>query len=154
MQALFRQRSKRRSGATPPRDIEAIEGVCGDKQKARIIEKVTATAVEVKGENLRAVTGLRAEVVRSGRGRIGAEAQMRDRQSGIYKQAGHRISLAIPKAIGGPKGGPSPGQFRRAAICGAPLQRDQDDRDAEKTFPSTPCASRSSRTGTSAGRSP
>lgn len=37
-------------------DIEVIEGVFDDEQKARMIEKVTNAMVEVEGEGMRAVT--------------------------------------------------------------------------------------------------
>ncbi|MEP3329508.1 tautomerase family protein [Sedimentitalea sp.] len=47
-------------------DIELIEGVFDDAQKARMIEKVTNAMVEVEGENMRPVTWVRIKEVRSG----------------------------------------------------------------------------------------
>ena len=47
-------------------DIELIEGVFDDVQKAQMIEKVTNAMVEVEGENMRPVTWVRVKEVRSG----------------------------------------------------------------------------------------
>ena len=47
-------------------DIELIEGVFDDAQKARMIQKVTNAMVEVEGENMRPVTWVRIKEVRSG----------------------------------------------------------------------------------------
>ena len=54
-------------------DIEVIEGVFDDAQKARMIEKVTDAMVEVEGENMRAVTWVRLKEVRSGQWGIGGK---------------------------------------------------------------------------------
>ncbi|MEQ9814140.1 MAG: OsmC family protein [Azospirillaceae bacterium] len=54
----------------------------------------------------------RARVVDTG------TAEVRDGLSCIYEQDGHRISLDMPRAVGGSEEGPSPGFFGRAAICG------------------------------------
>ena len=52
-------------------DIEVIEGVFDDAQKAQMIEKVTNAMVEVEGENMRGVTWVRVKEVRSGQWGIG-----------------------------------------------------------------------------------
>lgn len=54
-------------------DIEVIEGVFDDAQKAKLIEKVTNAMVEVEGENLRGVTWVRVKEVRSGHWGIGGQ---------------------------------------------------------------------------------
>ena len=52
-------------------DIEVIEGVFDDRQKAQMIEKVTNAMVEVEGEAMRGVTWVRVKEVRSGQWGIG-----------------------------------------------------------------------------------
>ncbi|MGV6846825.1 MAG: tautomerase family protein [Marinibacterium sp.] len=52
-------------------DIEVIEGVLDETQKAEMIQKVTDAMVEVEGENLRGVTWVRVKEVRSGHWGIG-----------------------------------------------------------------------------------
>lgn len=47
-------------------DIELIEGVFDDVQKAQMIEKVTNAMVEFEGENMRPVTWVRVKEVQSG----------------------------------------------------------------------------------------
>lgn len=54
-------------------DIELIEGVFDDAQKARMIEKVTNAMVEVEGENMRPVTWVRIKEVRSGHWGMGGK---------------------------------------------------------------------------------
>ncbi|MEQ9814141.1 MAG: 4-oxalocrotonate tautomerase family protein [Azospirillaceae bacterium] len=52
-------------------DIEVIEGVFDDEQKAKMIEKLTDAMVEIEGENMRQVTWVRIKEVRSGHWGIG-----------------------------------------------------------------------------------
>ena len=52
-------------------DIEVIEGVFDDMQKAQMIEKVTNAMVDVEGEAMRPVTWVRVKEVRSGHWGIG-----------------------------------------------------------------------------------
>ena len=52
-------------------DIEVIEGVFDNHQKAQMIEKVTNAMVEVEGEAMRGVTWVRVKEVRSGQWGIG-----------------------------------------------------------------------------------
>jgi 4-oxalocrotonate tautomerase len=54
-------------------DIEVIEGVFDDEQKARMIQKVTDAMVEVEGEGMRGVTWVRVKEVRSGQWGIGGK---------------------------------------------------------------------------------
>ncbi|WP_415770152.1 tautomerase family protein [Pseudomonas sp. LB3P38] len=46
--------------------IKGIEGVFTDKQKAEVIQKVTDAMVSVEGENMRALTWIIFEEVKSG----------------------------------------------------------------------------------------
>ncbi len=59
-------------------DIELIEGVFDDRQKAQMIEKVTNAMVEIEGENMRQVTWVRVKEVRSGHWGIGGETPTAD----------------------------------------------------------------------------
>ena len=52
-------------------DIEVIEGVFDQSQKAQMIEKVTNAMVEVEGEAMRGVTWVRVKEVKSGQWGIG-----------------------------------------------------------------------------------
>ncbi|MCO8314203.1 tautomerase family protein [Pseudomonas mandelii] len=53
--------------------IKGIEGVFTDKQKAEVIQKVTDAMVSVEGENMRALTWVIFEEVKSGDWGIAAE---------------------------------------------------------------------------------
>lgn len=55
-------------------DIELIEGVFDDRQKAQMIEKVTNAMVAIEGEAMRGVTWVRVKEVRSGHWGIGGKA--------------------------------------------------------------------------------
>lgn len=59
-------------------DIEVIEGVFDEDQKAQMIEKVTNAMVEVEGENMRGVTWVRVKEVRSGQWGIGGNTPSAD----------------------------------------------------------------------------
>ena len=59
-------------------DIEVIEGVFDDVQKAKMIEKVTDAMVEVEGEGMRGVTWVRVKEVRSGQWGIGGNTPSAD----------------------------------------------------------------------------
>ena len=52
-------------------DIEVIEGVFDDAQKAQMIRKVTDAMVEIEGEVMRGVTWVRVHEVASGEWGIG-----------------------------------------------------------------------------------
>lgn len=59
-------------------DIELIEGVFDDAEKAQMIEKVTNAMVEVEGENMRSITWVRVKEVRSGQWGIGGHTPSAD----------------------------------------------------------------------------
>ena len=55
-------------------DIQVIEGVFDDSQKQELIRNVTDAMVSVEGENMRGVTWVRVQEVKSGQWAIGGEA--------------------------------------------------------------------------------
>ena len=56
--------------------VKCIEGVFSDSQKAEIVEKLTDAMVDVEGENLRQVTWVIVEEVKSGDWGIGGKTLM------------------------------------------------------------------------------
>ena len=54
--------------------VKVIEGIFSDAQKRAIIEKVTDAMVSVEGENMRQVTWVTIEDVKSGEWGIGGKA--------------------------------------------------------------------------------
>ena len=52
-------------------NVKIIEGVFDDSQKREMIEKLTDTMVEIEGENMRGVTWVVLEEVKSGDWGIG-----------------------------------------------------------------------------------
>ena len=55
-------------------NVKLIEGVFDDHQKQEIIEKLTDAMVEVEGENMRPVTWVVVEEVKSGHWALGGKA--------------------------------------------------------------------------------
>ena len=55
-------------------NVKIIEGVFDDSQKREMIEKLTDTMVEIEGENMRGVTWVVLEEVKSGDWGIGGQA--------------------------------------------------------------------------------
>ena len=55
-------------------NVKIIEGVFDDSQKREMIEKLTDTMVEIEGENMRGVTWVVLEEVKSGDWGIGGNA--------------------------------------------------------------------------------
>jgi 4-oxalocrotonate tautomerase len=55
-------------------NVKLIEGVFDDGQKREIIEKLTETMVEIEGENMRGVTWVIVEEVKSGDWGVGGNA--------------------------------------------------------------------------------
>jgi 4-oxalocrotonate tautomerase len=55
-------------------DIKLIEGVFDTDQKREMIEKVTEAMIEVEGENMRGVTFVVVDEVKSGDWGIGGQA--------------------------------------------------------------------------------
>lgn len=54
--------------------VKLIEGVFSSEQKQQMIEKLTDTMVSIEGENMRGVTWVVVEEVRSGDWGIGGKA--------------------------------------------------------------------------------
>jgi 4-oxalocrotonate tautomerase len=54
--------------------VRLIEGVFTEQQKSRMVEKLTDAMVSIEGENLRGVTWVTIEEVRSGSWAIGGKA--------------------------------------------------------------------------------
>lgn len=59
--------------------VKVIEGVLNSTQKKALIAKLTDTMVSIEGENLRPVTWVVVEEVRSGEWGIGGEALTTER---------------------------------------------------------------------------
>jgi 4-oxalocrotonate tautomerase len=55
-------------------NVKIIEGVFDDSQKREMIEKLTDTMVEIEGENMRGVTWVAIEEVKSGDWGIGGQS--------------------------------------------------------------------------------
>jgi 4-oxalocrotonate tautomerase len=55
-------------------NVKLIEGVFDDAQKREIVERLTETMVAIEGENMREVTWVVVEEVRSGDWGIGGKA--------------------------------------------------------------------------------
>jgi len=69
-------------------NVKLIEGVFDDHQKKAIIEKVTDAMVEVEGENMRPVTWVVVEEVKSGDWGIGGQA--------MTTEAVHALAAGVP----------------------------------------------------------
>lgn len=57
----------------PMLNVRLIEGVFDDSQKREMIEKLTDTMVEIEGENMRGVTWVVIDEVKSGDWGIGGQ---------------------------------------------------------------------------------
>ena len=53
--------------------VKLIEGVFDDAQKRTMVERLTDTMVEIEGENMRGVTWVLVEEVKSGQWAIGGQ---------------------------------------------------------------------------------
>jgi len=69
-------------------NVKLIEGVFDDHQKQEIIEKLTDAMVEVEGENMRPVTWVVVEEVKSGEWGIGGQA--------LTTEAVHALAAGVP----------------------------------------------------------
>jgi 4-oxalocrotonate tautomerase len=58
--------------------VKLIEGVFSDAQKAEIVKRLTDTMVSIEGENMRSVTWVIVEEVKSGHWGIGGNALTTD----------------------------------------------------------------------------
>jgi 4-oxalocrotonate tautomerase len=63
---MFRCHEKKGGIDMPFVNIKIIEGVFNKKQKQEMIEKVTDTMVSIEGENMRPITWVVVEEVKSG----------------------------------------------------------------------------------------
>ena len=59
-------------------NVKLIEGVFDDSQKQEMIEKLTETMVEIEGENMRGVTWVVIDEVKSGDWGLGGQALTTD----------------------------------------------------------------------------
>jgi len=59
-------------------NVKLIEGVFDASQKREIVERLTETMVEIEGENMRGVTWVVVEEVKSGDWGIGGQALTTD----------------------------------------------------------------------------
>ena len=57
----------------PYLNVKLIEGVFDDDQKRQMIEKLTDTMVEIEGENMRGVTWVVIDEVKSGEWGLGGQ---------------------------------------------------------------------------------
>ena len=62
----------------PMVNVKVIEGVFTDEQKQAMIEKLTDTMVEIEGENMRGVTWVVIDEVKSGDWGLGGQALTTD----------------------------------------------------------------------------
>jgi 4-oxalocrotonate tautomerase len=59
-------------------NVRLIEGVFDDDEKAQMVEKLTDTMVEIEGENMRGVTWVVIDEVKSGDWGLGGQALTTD----------------------------------------------------------------------------
>jgi 4-oxalocrotonate tautomerase len=59
-------------------NVRLIEGVFNDEEKSQMIEKLTDTMVEIEGENMRGVTWVVIDEVKSGDWGLGGQALTTD----------------------------------------------------------------------------
>ena len=69
-------------------NVKLIEGVFADEQKQDMIEKLTDAMVEVEGENMRGVTWVVLEEVKSGDWAIGGQS--------LTTEAVHQLAAGVP----------------------------------------------------------
>jgi 4-oxalocrotonate tautomerase len=69
-------------------NVKVIEGVFDESQKREMIERLTDTMVEIEGENMRGVTWVVVEEVKSGDWGIGGQS--------LTTEAGHALAAGVP----------------------------------------------------------
>ena len=69
-------------------NVKVIEGVFADEQKQDMIEKLTDAMVEIEGENMRGVTWVVIDEVKSGDWGIGGQA--------LTTEAVHALAAGSP----------------------------------------------------------
>ena len=72
----------------PMVNVKVIEGVFTDEQKRDMIEKLTDTMVEIEGENMRGVTWVVIDEVKSGDWGIGGQS--------LTTEAVHALAAGVP----------------------------------------------------------
>jgi 4-oxalocrotonate tautomerase len=72
----------------PMVNVKVIEGVFTDEQKHDMIEKLTDTMVEIEGENMRGVTWVVIDEVKSGDWGLGGRA--------LTTEAVHALAAGVP----------------------------------------------------------
>lgn len=63
-----------KDGAMPLLNVKVIENVFSDEQKKQMVERLTDAMVSIEGENMRGVTWVIVEEVKSGQWGIGGNA--------------------------------------------------------------------------------
>jgi 4-oxalocrotonate tautomerase len=69
-------------------NVKLIEGVCDDEEKRAMIEKLTEAVVEIQGENMRSVTWVVIDEVKSGDWGLGGDA--------LTTEAVHALAAVAP----------------------------------------------------------
>jgi 4-oxalocrotonate tautomerase len=69
-------------------NVRLVEGVFDDDQKQSMIEKLTDTMVEIEGENMRGVTWVVIDEVKSGEWGIGGQS--------LTTEAVHALAAGVP----------------------------------------------------------
>ncbi|HEY6398830.1 MAG TPA: 4-oxalocrotonate tautomerase family protein [Solirubrobacteraceae bacterium] len=69
-------------------NVKLIEGVFDSEQKREMVEKLTDAMVEIEGENMRGVTWVVVEEVKSGDWGIGGQA--------MTTEAVHSLAAGVP----------------------------------------------------------
>ena len=72
----------------PMINVRLIEGVFDDSQKREMIEKLTDAMVEIEGENMRSVTWVLIDEVKSGEWGVGGQA--------LTTEAVHALAAGVP----------------------------------------------------------
>jgi 4-oxalocrotonate tautomerase len=72
----------------PMVNVKVIEGVFDEHQKRAMIEKLTDTMVEIEGENMRGVTWVVIDEVKSGDWGIGGQS--------LTTEAVHALAAGVP----------------------------------------------------------
>src|SRR3954453_14949156 len=69
-------------------NVRLIEGVFDADEKTQMVEKLTETMVEIEGENMRGVTWVVIDEVKSGDWGIGGQS--------LTTEAGHALQAGVP----------------------------------------------------------
>ena len=75
--------------------VKLIEGVFDEAQKRQIVERLTDAMVEIEGENMRPVTWVVVEEVKSGHWGIGGTAADHRRRQGAGRRRPRRLTSSL-----------------------------------------------------------